>query len=129
MSAFGGEADMTVCGRLLSRSLLGVKRTWPFAAHMSAFDPKRTLSRLLTDLVWAATMPVLNLGDRLEAARSHYTSWRCRGRMVANRTWAAGRADAARRRTRVPSRGRSGRASPGRGVRADFAVIGLDHRP
>src|SRR6478752_6556080 len=22
--------------------LLGVKRTWPFAAHMSAFDPKRT---------------------------------------------------------------------------------------
>jgi hypothetical protein len=30
----------------LSRSLLGVKRTWPFALHMSAYDPKRT-SRLL----------------------------------------------------------------------------------
>jgi hypothetical protein len=25
-------------------SLLGVKRTWPIAVHMSAFDPKRTLS-------------------------------------------------------------------------------------
>jgi len=42
MSAFGGKADMTVCGCLLSRSLLGVKRTSHFAAHMSAFDPKRT---------------------------------------------------------------------------------------
>jgi hypothetical protein len=26
--------------------LSGVKQTWPFAAHMSAFDPKRTLSKL-----------------------------------------------------------------------------------
>jgi hypothetical protein len=42
MSAFGGEADMTVCGCLLSRSLLGVKRTSHFAAQMSAYDPKRT---------------------------------------------------------------------------------------
>src|SRR5215831_17524855 len=42
MSAFGGKADMTLCGCLLSRSLLGVKRTWLIAAHMSAFDPKRT---------------------------------------------------------------------------------------
>jgi hypothetical protein len=24
--------------------LLGAKRTWPFALHMSAFDPKRTLA-------------------------------------------------------------------------------------
>src|SRR5215467_4383121 len=33
----------------LSWSLLGVKRTWPFAAHMSAFDPKRTFwSTMLT---------------------------------------------------------------------------------
>src|SRR5262245_10033492 len=30
-SAFGGEADMTVRGCLLSRSLLGVKRTCPLA--------------------------------------------------------------------------------------------------
>src|SRR5262249_32839173 len=42
MSAFGGKADMTLCGNPLSRSLLGVKRTSLFAAHMSAYDPKRT---------------------------------------------------------------------------------------
>jgi hypothetical protein len=42
MSAFGGKADMTFCGILLSRSLLGVKRTWLFASRMSAFEPKRT---------------------------------------------------------------------------------------
>jgi hypothetical protein len=42
MSAFGGKADMTVCGISLSRSLLGVKRTWVDALQMSAFDPKRT---------------------------------------------------------------------------------------
>jgi hypothetical protein len=42
MSAFGGKADMTLCGNPLLRSLLGVKRTSLFAAHMSAFDPKRT---------------------------------------------------------------------------------------
>src|SRR5262245_20438597 len=46
MSAFEGKADMTVCGCLLSRSLLGVKRTCVAALHESAFDPKRTwLSR------------------------------------------------------------------------------------
>jgi hypothetical protein len=42
MSAFGGKADMTLCGNPLSRSLLGAKRTWLFAAQMSAYDPKRT---------------------------------------------------------------------------------------
>src|SRR5215469_11559797 len=41
-SAFGGKADMTVCGSPLSRSLLGVKQTSSVAPHMSAFDPKRT---------------------------------------------------------------------------------------
>ena len=41
-SAFGGKADMTIGTCPLSRSLLGVKRTWPVAAHMSAYDPKRT---------------------------------------------------------------------------------------
>jgi hypothetical protein len=46
MSAFGGKADMTLCGNPLSRSLLGVKRTSLFATHMSAYDPKRT-SRLI----------------------------------------------------------------------------------
>ena len=48
MSAFavaiGGKADMTPCGCLLFRSLLGVKRTWPRALHMSASDPKRTFT-------------------------------------------------------------------------------------
>ena len=33
---------MTVCGNSLLRSLLGAKRTWLFALHMSANDPKRT---------------------------------------------------------------------------------------
>src|SRR5262245_32247983 len=42
MSAFGSKADMTFGGNPLSRSLLGVKRTWLFAPHMSALDPKRT---------------------------------------------------------------------------------------
>ena len=44
MSAFGGKADMTSCGNPLSRSQLGAKRTCPFALHMSANDPKRTLA-------------------------------------------------------------------------------------
>jgi len=42
MSAFGGKADMAYRGISLSRSLSGVKRTWLVAAHMSAYDPKRT---------------------------------------------------------------------------------------
>jgi len=42
MSAFGGKADMMFCGCPLLRSLLGVKRTCPFALHMSASDPMRT---------------------------------------------------------------------------------------
>src|SRR5262245_53066090 len=42
MSAFGAKADMTIRACLLSRSLLGVKRTWTGAMQMSAFDPKRT---------------------------------------------------------------------------------------
>jgi hypothetical protein len=36
MSAFGGKADMTVCGNPLSRSLLGAKRTCPFAKRTCA---------------------------------------------------------------------------------------------
>jgi hypothetical protein len=37
---------LTVRGNPLLRSLLGVKRTRVFAAHMSAFDPKRTWTDL-----------------------------------------------------------------------------------
>src|SRR5262245_34159083 len=47
MSAFGGKADMALCGNSLSRSLLGVKRTWLVAAHMSAFDPYRRFATRL----------------------------------------------------------------------------------
>jgi hypothetical protein len=47
MSAFGGKADMTICGNPLSRSLLGAKRTCPFALHMSANDPRLTLTQPL----------------------------------------------------------------------------------
>jgi|SRR5262245_12087149 len=43
MSAFGGKADMALCRGPLSWSLLGAKRTCPFALHTSANDPKRTL--------------------------------------------------------------------------------------
>src|SRR5262245_51508286 len=39
---FRGQSSMAFCGMSLSRSLLGVKRTWLVAAHMSAFDPKPT---------------------------------------------------------------------------------------
>src|SRR5262249_38786359 len=42
MSTFGGKADIRKRSCLLSRSLLGAKRTSLFAAHMSASDPKRT---------------------------------------------------------------------------------------
>src|SRR5215510_13346975 len=44
MSAFGSKADMAYSGKSLLRSLLGVKRTWPVAMQMSAFDPKQTLA-------------------------------------------------------------------------------------
>jgi hypothetical protein len=50
MSAFGGKADMTLCGNPLLWSLLGVKRTWLFTTH-SASDPKRTLVTANLDLI------------------------------------------------------------------------------
>jgi hypothetical protein len=39
---FEAKADMTLCGNLFLRSLMGAKRTCRFALHMSAYDPKRT---------------------------------------------------------------------------------------
>src|SRR5262245_1254684 len=75
MSALGGKADMTVCGCLLFRSLLGVKRTSSVAPHMSASDPKRTSvgSRATPSRVFAqiATITSLSLGGEHEAARVH----------------------------------------------------------
>jgi hypothetical protein len=53
MSAFWGKADMTLGRCLLLRSLLGVKRTSLFAAHMSAFDPKRTSELLVGNPYWS----------------------------------------------------------------------------
>jgi ABC-type uncharacterized transport system substrate-binding protein len=70
MSAFGGKADMTLCGNPLSRSLLGVKRTCRFALHMSAFDPKRTsadVNRPFKVSVLAGTM--INRKPRRAAMR------------------------------------------------------------
>src|SRR5262245_43582594 len=78
MSAFGGKADMTVCGSPLSWSLLGVKRTWPFALHMSAFDPKRTLAAAFNLCVWVVRVWIEQLlaidfvvGNGLLALRRH----------------------------------------------------------
>ena len=53
MSAFGGKADIQFCGCLLSRSLLGVKRTWFCAPHMSAYDPTRTSEPTYSELGYA----------------------------------------------------------------------------
>src|SRR5262245_26716326 len=82
MSAFGGKADMTVCGSPLSWSLLGVKQTLRFAAHMSAFDPKRTLmlqshlSECFLSVCSFSTIrcPILTVRDDDEAARVHHAS-------------------------------------------------------
>src|SRR5262245_34109912 len=51
MSAFGGKADMTLCGCLLSWSLLGVKRTCVAALHESAYDPKRSAVRFCRPVI------------------------------------------------------------------------------
>jgi hypothetical protein len=54
MSAFGGKADMTLCGNPLSRSLSGVKRTCFIAAQRSAFDPKHVRDRKIGEVDWRA---------------------------------------------------------------------------
>src|SRR5262249_58132777 len=83
MSAFGGKADIVFCESPLSRSLLGVKRTSPFAPHMSAFDPKRTSSplpeRSILSLRWLVPQP---RGWQCDDAKSSPFSavWRLLGR-------------------------------------------------
>jgi hypothetical protein len=59
MSAFGGKADMTLCGNPLSQSLSGVKRTSLFAPHMSAFEGK---ADIIGDV--AAPMQIATAADR-----------------------------------------------------------------
>src|SRR5262245_60862426 len=73
MSALGGKVDMTGCGCLLSRSLLGVKRTWAVALHVSAYDPKRTFDRPFRAPVKVDTIPRPSLGGHNEAARFYQT--------------------------------------------------------
>jgi hypothetical protein len=71
MSAFGGKADMTLCGN----PLLGVKRTSLFAAQISAFDPKRTLrvkaSLYLRYVNWRLVTEVLNYSDQRFGTNLH----------------------------------------------------------
>jgi hypothetical protein len=73
---------------LLSRSLLGVKRTWLVAAHMSASDPKRTLANrcLISPLpsnviVWCLVLSLRGGGH--EATRVHHPCRRRGCRVVA----------------------------------------------
>src|SRR5262245_35434051 len=78
MSALGGKADMLVCGCLLSRSLLGVKRTCIAALHESAFDPKRTWVDLnnpfqTLEKDWYAVLELRGLHETARFHQSH--SW------------------------------------------------------
>jgi len=73
MSAFGGKADMTLCGNLLSRSLLGVKRTCRFAMQMSAFDPKRTWKVIVSITVIMLLTASARLGTK---AALHRSPWK-----------------------------------------------------
>jgi hypothetical protein len=55
------RADNMACwGNSLSRSLLGVKRTWAVAPHMSAFDPKRTSTPQATSVLRATIKTIWN---------------------------------------------------------------------
>ena len=80
---FRGKADMIVCGNPLSRSLLGAKRTCPFALHMSANDPKRTC---LTRAITMVTVPLWSSFSRsrrpssssFRSRPSSSASWPCR---------------------------------------------------
>src|SRR5215831_581990 len=65
MSAIGGKADMTDCRCPLSWSLLGVKQTSLVAAHMSAFDPKRT-SRTPSRALLRVVRMRFSLGGRMK---------------------------------------------------------------
>ena len=85
---------MTVCGCLLSRSLLGVKRTWAFALHLSAFDPKRTsieirlcyAARHLSLLHRYSYYCVISGNTATKFMRSCRVSDRAEGRLAAERS-------------------------------------------
>src|SRR5262245_61200367 len=83
MSAFGGKADTTSSGDPLSRLLLGGNRTWLFATHMSAYDPKRTSDSSLNEpRLNRYDCSVQRLGGRKEATRVHQACRRCGGRIA-----------------------------------------------
>jgi hypothetical protein len=116
-------------------SLLGVKRTSPFAAHMSAFDPKRTL--MLQTHLWECSLsvcslatircPILTVRDDDEAARVHHASQLRGGDLAARSPRAAARAYASASswpqpqtmRNFRPGLGRSCRRSIGRNMQID----------
>jgi hypothetical protein len=78
MSAFGGKADMALCGNSLLRSLLGAKQTWLIALHMSAFDPKRTSATAFKPLVEPSIILSLEALGRDETARIYqWSQYRC----------------------------------------------------
>ena len=84
MSAFGGKADIALmtgptgltdvrfCGRYW-----GVKRTYLFALHMSAFDPKRTLAVvcLQADLVADAEL-------KIQLLQNYARQWDCSSGLI-----------------------------------------------
>src|SRR5215475_9310719 len=87
MSAFRGEADMTVCGNPLSRSLLGVKRTCLFALHMAAYDPKRTSchgakARICLGLSIVVNRPGATCSDAVKADSPRRVGPRCAKRRL-----------------------------------------------
>ena len=57
-------------------SAFGTKRTWRFALHMSAFDPKRTsrATFLQSDAIWVSVS--VSWGTRTAAMRSRHGSCR-----------------------------------------------------
>src|SRR5262245_55560492 len=129
MSAFGGKADMAVCGCPLSRSLLGVKRTSSVALHMSANDPKRTSWTPSRATAWIATMSHLSLGgDDNEATRLRNATWRNSGRVAARGASATAGPDAAGQRVTWPNRKRSITEYSPQGVPIGYARFGVDRR-
>src|SRR6476661_6402142 len=77
MSAFRSKTDITIAACPLLRSLLGVKRTWPVALHMSANDPKRTFATPFRAPAFAITMPLSGLGGGNEASPVPHAARRC----------------------------------------------------
>src|SRR5262245_8181697 len=76
--------------------LLGVKRTWRFAAHMSPFDPKRTGAKLMTNLQGVPDHLIMVHRDYQvhrggnEAARFHQSCSRFGARMATRGARVAG---------------------------------------